>query len=53
MNAQSTLNEVEVLTDEELAAVSAGALYMNFDEIKGEVTTNGFKDWIELQSVRK
>ena len=44
MNEQ---RKVEALTDEELDAVSAGAVYMKLDEVKGEVTTNGFKDWIE------
>ncbi len=53
MNAQRTLNEVELLTDEELAAVSAGAIYMNFDDTKGEASTNDFKQWIELRSVHK
>ena len=26
------------------------AIYMNFGDIKGRVTTDGFKDWIELNS---
>jgi len=27
------------------------ALYMKFGDIKGQVTTDGFKDWIELHSL--
>src|SRR5947208_561402 len=27
------------------------AIYMKFAEIKGQVTTEGFKDWIELSSM--
>jgi hypothetical protein len=43
MNAQHIWSEAEVseLTDEELAAVSAGAIYMKIDGLDGQVTTHG------------
>jgi type VI secretion system secreted protein Hcp len=28
------------------------AIYMKFGDIKGQVTTDGFKDWIELNSIQ-
>src|SRR5260370_42663710 len=28
------------------------AIYMKFGDIKGQVTTEGFKDWIELHSMQ-
>jgi hypothetical protein len=36
------------LRDEELAEVSGGAIYMNFDGVEPQVTTEGFRNWIEL-----
>ncbi|MBV8186069.1 MAG: type VI secretion system tube protein Hcp, partial [Alphaproteobacteria bacterium] len=28
------------------------AIYMKFGDVKGQVTTDGFKDWIELNSMQ-
>ena len=36
------------LTEEELKKVSGGAIYMDYGGVKGEVTTSGHKDWIEI-----
>ena len=36
------------LTEEELKRVSGGAIYLKYGDVKGQTTTNGFKDWIEL-----
>lgn len=39
---------IDELSDEELSAVSAGAIYMKYGDIAGTVTTDGFARWIEL-----
>jgi hypothetical protein len=36
---------IDELTDEELSAVSAGAIYIKYNDIPGEVTTTHL--WIE------
>ena len=38
------------LTEEELKPASGGAIYMKWDGIGGQVTTQGFDKWIELNS---
>ena len=38
------------LTEDELNAASGGAIYMKFDNIDGQVTTEGHEKWIELNS---
>jgi len=41
---------IDELADEELSAVSAGAIYMNYGDVKGEVTADSHEKWIELNS---
>jgi len=40
----------DTLADSELDAVSGAAIYMRWDGIDGQVTTQGFDRWIELTS---
>jgi hypothetical protein len=49
MKVQHTRSEAEVteLADEELAAVSAGAIFMKYDNTKGEVIPDDHRSWIE------
>ena len=36
---------------EELGKVSGGGIYMKYEDIKGDVTSNGHENWIELRSL--
>ena len=38
------------LTEDELNDASGGAIYMNWEGIDGQVTTQGYEKWIELNS---
>ena len=49
MNAQHRRSEAEIseLPDEESAVVSAGTIYLKTDGLDGQVTTEGFNQWID------
>ena len=43
-----TTNKGDVeLTEEELKRVSGGATFIKIGDVKGDPTTDGYKDWIE------